>query len=83
MDHIAVFIALQRGPNDDILSWPFDKTVKVTLLNQLEDRFHRGYTLDFENASEECTRIEPGKRSATGWGTDKFIAHSSLNKSQS
>ena len=81
--YISVFVVLQRGPNDDILSWPLDKTVIVTLLNQLEDRFHYVNTIRFGNASEEITQIKPGAQSATGWGKKKFIPHTDLSKSQS
>ena len=81
-DHISVFTALQRGPNDDILSWPFDKTVKVTLLNQLEDGLHHVNTTNFGNADEKNTQIKPGAQSATGWGRRRFIPHTDLNKSQ-
>ena len=81
-NHISVYPTLQRGPYDDILSWPFKKTVKVTLLNQLEDRFHHVDTTRFKHADEECTRIEPGAQSATGWGEPKFITHADIHKCQ-
>ena len=80
---ISVYTALQRGPNDSILSWPFDKTFKVTLLNQLEDGIHHVHTSNFGNAPEECTHIEPGARSATGWGHRQFMPHAGLYKSWS
>ena len=82
-DHISVFTELKRGPNDDILSWPFDKTVKVTLLNQLEDRCHYSTQIRFKNVDCKCTQIEPGKEAATGWGWTTFIPHRDLNKSPS
>ena len=78
--HISVYIALQRGPSDDILLWPFDKTVKVTLLNQLEDRYHHSRLSYFKNADSECTQIEPGAKFATGWGKPRFIPHGDLDK---
>ena len=81
-DHISVYTALQRGPNDDILSWPFDKTVEVTLLNQLEDRYHHSKLISFKNGSSECIWIKRGKEAATGWGIPKFIPYWDLNKSQ-
>ena len=82
-NYISLFSTLQRGPNNDILSWPFDKIVNITLLNQLEDRFHYTSTSDFGNADEDCTRVEPEEQSATGWGESEFIPHTDLNKSQS
>jgi hypothetical protein len=81
--HISVYTTLQCGSNDDILSWPFDKTVKVTLLNQLENRFHCVDTTSFKNAIKESVQIMPGAQSATGWGKGKFISHADLNKAHS
>ena len=72
--HVSVFTQLRRGPNDDILSWPFDKTVKVTLLNQLEDRYHHSRLTNFKLANLESTQIKPGKVSTLGLGHPKFIA---------
>ena len=80
--HISVFTALQRGPNDDILSWPFDRTVNITLLNQLEDRNHHSELTTFEHANPDVTQIKPGAKSATGWGRTKFISHGNLGKKQ-
>ena len=80
--HVSVFTELKRGPNDDILSWPFDKTVEVTLLNQLEDRYHYSVLLHFENTDWECTQIEPEEKAARGWGKPHFIRHGDLDKSQ-
>ena len=82
-DYISVYPTLQRGPNDSNLSWPFNKTVKVTLLNQLEDRFHSVFTIDFALADEKNTCIKSGSQSATGRGTNRFVSHSDLSKSQS
>ena len=71
--HVSVFTELQRGPNDDILSWPFDKTVKVTLLNQLEDWCHYSIQTSFKLANLESTQIKPRAVSALGYGQPKFI----------
>ena len=81
-DHISVYTALQRGPNDDILSWPFDKTVEVTLLNQLEDKFHHSDHNNFKSADLDCTQIESGAESATGYGEQRFYSHTGLRKSE-
>ena len=81
--HISVFTVLQRGPNEDILSWPFDRTVSVTLLNQLEDRHHHFELTNFKNDRHNFSRIEPGADSAaTGLGQRKFISHGDLDKKQ-
>ena len=79
-DHISVFTALQRGPNDDILSWPFDKTVRVTLLNQLEDRYHHSRLIPFKHVDCEGNQLKPGEKAAKGWGHAMFISHSHFDK---
>ena len=38
--HVSIFIYLMQGDNDDNLKWPFKGTIKVSLLNQLEDGLH-------------------------------------------
>ena len=38
--HMSVYVHLMQGDNDDILKWPFKGTIKVSLLNQLEDGQH-------------------------------------------
>ena len=81
-NYVSVFTKLKHGPNDDILSWPFDQTVKVTLLNQLEDKCHYSVLIDFKHANPEVTRIGPGAESATEWGHTKFISHGDLDKKQ-
>ena len=37
---VSVYAYLMRGDNDDNLKWPFKGTIKVSLLNQLEDGQH-------------------------------------------
>ena len=38
--HVSVFFNLMEGDNDDNLKWSFKGTIKVSLLNQLEDGQH-------------------------------------------
>ena len=38
--HVSVSVHLMRGDNDNNLKWPFKGTIKVSLLNQLEDGQH-------------------------------------------
>ena len=45
--HISVFVFVIRGPNDQILTWPFIGTVKVEFLNQLADKNHHNEVLTF------------------------------------
>ena len=71
--HISVFVFVIRGPNDQILTWPFIGTVKVEFLNQLADKNHHNTVLTFtekNNIQVEC-----------GLLLYEFISHSELNHS--
>ena len=75
--HVSVYTHLMKGDNDDYLTWPFTGTVKVELLNQLEDKNHHTYTLgpfsaDFSKRVVECER-------GRGWGKPRFIRHTELD----
>ena len=81
--HVSVFtyVYLMRGDNDDNLKWPFKGTIKVSLLNQLEDGQHHtrepwSLTDNVPKSSRRVTEKEKGK---TGWGQPQFINHQDLS----
>ncbi len=43
--HVSVGIQLDEGPYDKVLSWPFQGTVKIELLNQLSNEYHHSIIL--------------------------------------
>ena len=69
--HVSVFIPILKGNYDDKLSWPFIGTVKVEILNQLEDKNHRVAILTFKE--EHNARVGYSR----GW--TKFTPHSLLS----
>ena len=81
--HVSVFAYLMRGDNDDNLNWPFKGTIKVSLLNQLEDGQHHTkepWSLS-HNVPRECSgRVTQGERGKDGWGIRQFIHHQDLYK---
>ena len=81
--HVSVYIYLMRGDNDDNLKWPFKGTIKVSLLNQLEDGQHHTkepWSLS-HNVPRECSgRVTQGERGKDGWGIRQFIHHQDLYK---
>ena len=80
--HVSVFIFLMQGDNDDILKWPFKGTIKVSLLNQLEDGQHhiRELWLPGCDVSEGVSgRVTVGERSANCVGLHQFIPHQDLS----
>ena len=79
--HVSVYVRLMRGDNDDNLKWPFKGTIKVSLLNQLEDGQHHTkepWSLS-DNVSEDTSgRVREGERAQFGWGVRQFIHHQDL-----
>ena len=64
--HVSVFASVLGGVNDAELKWPFIGEVKITLLNQLEDKNHHTDSILFTLAQ----RAPMGKL--------EFIHHSAL-----
>ena len=80
--HVSVFTYLMRGDNDDHLKWPFKGTIKVTLLNQLEDGQHHTQQLwspDSDVDENARKRVTEGARASSANGTHKFIPHEDLD----
>ena len=79
--HVSVYVTLMQGDNDDNLKWPFRGTIKVSLLNQLEDKHHhtRQPWSPGDGVSEDISgRVTEGER-VLGWGQSHFISHEELN----
>ena len=79
--HVSVFVHLMRGDNDDKLKWPFKGTIKVSLLNQLEDGQHQTKELwsPYRDIPEDISgRVTGRDRADKGWGQPKFIPHQDL-----
>ena len=74
--HVSVFVYLMRGDNDDNLKWPFKGTIKVSLLNQLEDGQH----LAREPWPPETSsgRVTEGELAKFCRGIRQFICHQDL-----
>ena len=80
--HVSVYVYLMRGDNDDNLKWPFKGTIKVSLLNQLEDGQHltRQLWSPGSNIPEDASgRVTDSERAGMGWGYPKFISHQELS----
>ena len=80
--HVSVFINLMRGDNDNNLKWPFKGTIKVSLLNQLEDGQHLTEELwsPGSNIPEDTSgRVTDGESAGKGWGYHKFVSHQELS----
>ena len=80
--NVSVHVFLMRGDNDDNLKWPFKGTIKVSLLNQLEDGQHLTKELwspDSDVCESSSERVTERERADTGHGLSQFISHDGLN----
>ena len=78
---VSVYIYLMRGDNDDNLKWPFNGTIKVSLLNQLADGQHLTRQLwspPDVGVHKPSQRVTEGERARFGHGQSKFISHQKL-----
>ena len=79
--YVSVLIYWMRGDNDINLKWPFKGTIKVSLLNQLEDRKH--YTKELWSPGSDVPKVASGRVSgreiALGIGQTRFICHQDLS----
>ena len=78
--HISVYVYLMRGKNDDNLSWPFRGEVTITLLNQLADKSHHTYTVQYtQDTDDKYSRRVDSDRGNHGLGKSKLIPHNRLD----
>ena len=79
--HVSAFTHLMRGEFDDRLKWPFQGSVVLQLCNQLEDKKHCGYIIDFSKTTypKVISRVTSGERAESGLGAHTLIAHNDLN----
>ncbi len=79
--HLSMYVCLTGGVYDDNLVWPFNGTITLELLNQLEDRNHKVMTLQLcgsGNSTRCAVRPPDGGRNSQGYGWSKFIPHTGL-----
>ena len=79
--HVCVYIYLMRGDNDDNLKWPFKGTIKVSLLNQLENGYH--HPMEVWSAEDDVPedisgRVTRGEK-VRGRGCFRFVSHHDLD----
>ena len=79
--HVSVYTYLMRGDNDDNLKWPFKGTIKVSLINQLEDGQHltrQVWSPDEDIPEGSSGHVTEGERARKGLGRTKFIPYQDL-----
>ena len=75
--HVSVYLAIREGQDDEYLTWPFQGSVKVELLNQLQDRNHFSDNIRFPNIDYVSGKMVEGK-TTTGWGKEQFVSNREL-----
>ena len=73
--HVSVFVLILEGRNDSKLKWPFIGSVKIELLNQLEDNNHHIKIVSFKKQNNTQVR--------SSLGYPQFVPHSKLCHSPS
>ena len=71
-DYLSVYFVLMKGPYDDILPWPFQKSIRISLLSCGE--FSRHITKDISPDPALHYFHRPEKVRNVGYGYPKFIA---------
>ena len=68
-----------RGEFDDSLKWPFRGVISYQLLDLVNGKDHKTFTLTYDDEvpNKNCGRVTEGERSG-GWGQHEFIAHTEL-----
>ncbi len=75
--HLLVYMYLAGGEYDDNLVWPFNGTITIELLNQLQDCNHYTVELRLTDSSSGAKRPPQGATNR-GLGWPKFLSHTSL-----
>lgn len=78
--HLSIYIRILKGENDAILTWPFQKKVQVTLIDQQENANDRKDIVMSGIAPNciECFRKPVNDENQFGWGFPQFVPHKNL-----
>ena len=79
--HLSVFLIVMKGQYDAILTWPFKKAVKFTLIDQQEDPVERK-NVSLRIRTDDVLKgnfDRPITEENGGWGFPEFISHKKLH----
>lgn len=79
-EHLGLYVHMMRGENDDILQWPLQAKIKITILNLGPERLHRedfSEIMDTYNLKRAFGRPSE-ERNNFGFGLAEFIRVNSL-----
>ena len=79
--HISLYCHLMKGEHDNNLKWPFEGTVEVAILNQVEnDKHHSQEIWELQSLPFDVIR-QPDSyqiRNESGWGKAQFVSLSDV-----
>lgn len=79
--HISMYCHIMKGENDDKLKWPFEGTIEVLMLNQVENDKHFGQEIwELQSLPYDVIR-QPDSyqiRNESGWGKAQFASLSEV-----
>ena len=79
--HLSIFIIVMKGEYDAILTWPFNKNVTLTLIDQQKDANARENIVKFlfaDPSKRGCAR--PVENQSAEWGFQRFASHENLQE---
>ena len=77
--HLSIYIRIMKGENDAILTWPFQKKVQVTLIDQQENANDRkDIVLSFIALNDPVCFGKPVNDENVGYGRQQFVSHENL-----
>ncbi len=79
--HVSVSCTLMKGEYDDNLPWPISADVTIRMLNWVENRNHKSYTVSLNGGAniKTISKVPRNGIAEMCWGSPTFAAHSSLN----
>ena len=79
--YLSVTVLVLPGSYDDLLKWPIEGSLNITILNQLGDHSHFSKIFEFvrlPRKHRKRPKQDPVKDNEIGWGIARFIDHRSL-----
>ena len=78
--HLSLFFVVMRGEYDNLLQWPFQQKVTLTLMDQLTGR--RNLSDSFRPDPNSSSFMKPTSEMNVASGCPLFVGHSQLETSQ-
>ena len=79
--HLSIYLRIMKGENDAFLTWPFQKKVQVTLIDQQENANDRkDIVMSFSAHNDPECFGKPVNDENTGYGRHQFVSHENLLK---